>query len=57
MVDFRIATQFILYVQENKKYFLINFSEKEKNCLDEKIVDVAKVNQQHCCLEQRTAEA
>ena len=31
--------------------------QKGKNCLNEKIVDVAKVNRQHCCLEQWTAEA
>ena len=34
------------------KVFSKKFFREGKNCLDEKIVNVDKVNQQHCCLEQ-----
>ena len=37
--------------------FSKKFLREGKNCLNEKIVDVAKVKQLHCCLEQWTAEA
>ena len=37
--------------------FSETFFREGRNWLDEKIVDAAKVNQQHCCLEQWTAEA
>ena len=39
------------------KVFSEKFFREGKNCLDEKIVDVAKVNRQYRCFEQWTAEA
>ena len=39
------------------KVFSKTFFQEGKICLDEKIVNVSRVNQRHCCLEQWTAEA